>query len=252
MKEYFIEYLRNEENLSDTEIALMLFCIEDEYGSVEDAVEDQGSFEDLATLYYVSEGYTDNLYECDEMEFFVFDDWDEANQAAVDDVEHFIEDEHGVKYINGYEDYIDDDAAEFWDTMNESNRSYCEDIEDEYDDEYGTRLVRECWEANIISDSDIYTDADGEVKCSVDTDDLIDLLKSEMNNSWNHPGDWMRDNFGEDEYIRFAEKHDLFDVRELAEYVVRSDGVANTLARYDGYEYRYEFDGTDYFIYRAS
>lgn len=249
MKEQFIEYLRNEENLSDTEIALMLFCIEDEYGSIEAAVEDQGSFEDLSTLYYVSDGYLDNLYECDEMEFFVFDDYDDAETAARDDVERFIEEE-GAKYINGYEDYIDDDAEAFWDAMNESNRSYCEDIDNEYDDEYGTRLVRECWDANIIDDGDIYTDADGEVKCRVDTDDLIELLTSEMNDGWDHPGDWMRDNFGEDEYIRFAEEHDLFDVQELAAYVVRSDGVANTLAGYDGKEHRYEFDGIDYFIYR--
>jgi hypothetical protein len=250
MKEQFIEYLRNEENLSDTEIALMLFCIEDEYGSVEDALDEHGSFSDLSDLYYPSEKY-DNLYECDEMEFYVFDDYDDAETAARDDVERFIEDE-GAKYINGYEDYIDDDAEEFWDAMNESNRSYCEGIEDEYDDEYGTRLVRECWEANIISDSDIYTDADGEVKCSVDTDDLIELLTSEMNNGWDHPGDWMRDNFGEEEYIKFAERHDLFDVQELADYVVRSDGAANTLAGYDGKERQYEFDGTDYFIYRAN
>lgn len=71
------------------------------------------------------------------------------------------------------------------------------------------------------------------------------------NSGYSYASQWYMDNFGEEEFNDFVERNNAIDVDELAEYVVRSDGVANSLARYDGEENTYEFDGTTYYIYRA-
>ena len=39
------------------------------------------------------------------------------------------------------------------------------------------------------------------------------------------------------------------DYKECARYVVDNDGIANTLARYDGRENTEKVDGVEYYIY---
>ena len=49
--------------------------------------------------------------------------------------------------------------------------------------------------------------------------------------------EWFRSSFGESELDQIAINHpEVVDLDKLAQYVVDTDGVANTLAGYDGKE----------------
>ena len=71
------------------------------------------------------------------------------------------------------------------------------------------------------------------------------------NSGYSYASQWYMDNFGEESFNEFVDNNNAINQDEIAEYVVRSDGAANTLARYDGQENTFEFDGTTYYIYKA-
>jgi hypothetical protein len=80
------------------------------------------------------------------------------------------------------------------------------------------------------------------IKASSDTYTSTYRIEEYKNNTYNA-------SFGE--FNEFVERNNAINQDEIAEYVVRSDGAANTLARYDGEENTFEFDGTTYYIYKA-
>ena len=268
----FVDRLRAENDSDDTELALMLFCIEEEYGTndrgqpdFEAALEAEGYEEDdpeslddavteVATAFYVeTQSWSNNYFECNGSEYYVFDDYDDAEEAAKQDVINLIEDV-GYATIQGWEDYVDEDIFE--QAMQESNEFYCDDIASESSAFYGSRLVEECYDNGLIDDDDFETDEDGDPnyeECLVDEYDLKEKLAEYMteNSGYSYASQWYMDNFGEEDFNMFVERNNAIDKDEIAEYVVRSDGVANSLARYDGEENTFEFDGTMYYIYKA-
>lgn len=269
----FVDRLRDENDATDIELALMLFCIEDEYGTNDlgepdyvaalenegyDEDDEEGTLDDaiveVANAFYVNaESWSNNYFECNGSEYYVFDDYDDAEEAAKQDTIEIIDD-IGYTGINGWEDYVDESVFE--EAMQESNEFYCDDIADESSSIYESRLVEECYDNGLIDDDDFETDEDGDPnyeECLVDEDDLKEKLAEYMteNSGYSYASQWYMDNFGEEAFNEFVKRNNAIDVDELAEYVVRSDGVANSLARYDGEENTYEFDGTTYYIYRA-
>lgn len=269
----FIDRLRDENDTTDIELALMLFCIEDEYGTNDlgepdyvVALENEGYDEDdeeetlddaiaeVATAFYVeTQSWSNNYFKCNDSEYYVFDDYDEAEEAAKQDVINLIDD-IGYSGILGWEDFVDEDIFE--QAMHESNEFYCDDIADESSSIYESRLVEECYEAGLIDDDDFETDEDGDPdyeECLVDEYDLKEKLAQYMtdNSGYANASQWYMDNFGEESFNEFVKRNNAVDVDELAEYVVRTDGVENSLAQYDGRENTFEFDGTTYYIYRA-
>lgn len=269
----FVDMLQDHDDYSDKELALALYCIEEEYGTDADgnpdyaaALEAEGydeedpdsvsledAFEEVATRFYVNSEY-DSVYECDGMEFFVFDDYDDAEEAAKQDVIELIDD-CGYSCINGWEDYVKEDIFE--EAMQESNEFYCDDIADESSSEYESRLVEECYENGLIDDEDFETDEDGDPdyeQCTRDEDDLKEMLANYMteNSGYSYASAWYLDNFGEESFNDFVERNNAIDIDELAEYVVRSDGVAHSLARYDGNENEFDLNGSTYWIYRCN
>ena len=140
--------------------------------------------------------------------------------------------------------------------MQESNEFYCDDIADESSSIYESRLVEECYDNGLIDDDDFETDEDGDPnyeECLVDEDDLKEKLAQYMtdNSGYSYASQWYMDNFGEEAFNEFVKRNNAVNVDELAEYVVRTDGVENSLARYDGQENTFELDGTTYYIYRT-
>ncbi len=271
----FVDRLRDENDATDIELALMLFCIEDEYGTNdlgepdyvaalenegydEDDEEDtlDGAIAEVATAFQVeAQSWSNNYFECNDSEYYVFDNYDDAEEEAKQDVINLIDD-IGYSGINGWEDYVDEDWFE--EAMRESYEAYAEDIENESDDTYGNRLVQECYDADVIDDDDFETDEDGEPdyeKCVLDTDELIDRLATYIcDDNMKYYGcasAWYRSDFGDEQFSDVVKAYDLVDVDKYSEYCVDVDGVANSLARYDGEENTFEFDGTTYYIYRA-
>ena len=99
----FVDRLRNENDSTDIEVALMLFCIEDEYGTNDlgepdyvvalenegyDEDDEEGTLDDaiveVANAFYVNaESWSNNYFECNGSEYYVFDDYDDAEEAYV-------------------------------------------------------------------------------------------------------------------------------------------------------------------------
>lgn len=263
----FVDYLKDEKFLNDKEIALMLYCIEQEYGGYLEALEANGyeeidrdtyteALEAVADEFEVTSSYDSDLFECANMEFWVFDDHDEAEEKAVEQVKDLLDD-IGYTSIEGWEDYVDEEWFE--EAMRESYDSYAEDIENEGSDEFENRLVEECYERDLIDDADFDDDENGEpdhMSCRVDFYKLQEMLADdcvddEMSH-YRYASAWYMDNFGEESFNDAVENNNLIDEDEISEYVVRSDGAANTLSSYDCEENEYDFEGTTYWIYRTN
>lgn len=267
----FVDRLRAENDSDDTELALMLFCIEDEYGTndlgqpdFEAALEAEGYDEDdpesldealvnVANTFYINSNGISGYMECNGSDYYIFDDYDDAEETAKQEVIELIDD-IGYTSINGWEDYVDEDIFE--QAMQEYNESYCDDIASEGSLIYSSRLVEECYDAGLIDDDDFETDEDGDPnyeECLVDEYDLKEKLAEYLteNSGYSYASQWYMANCGEEDFNKFVERNNAINQDEIAEYVVRSDGAANTLARYDGQENTFEFDGTTYYIYKA-
>jgi hypothetical protein len=259
----FVDYLRDEQGLSDKEVALFMYCVDDEYGGLYEALSEHGydegdrstereAMDNLFDNFGISNSYGD-YYECDSMEFLVFDDYDEAESAARQYVINVIDD-IGFTDILGWEDYVDEDWFE--DAMRESYESYAEDIASEDSDKFESRLVEECYDRGLIDDDDFY-ERDGEIDYTdcfrYDQYALQEMLADDLVSDElidGYASKWYVDNFGEESFNEVCVENNLIDEDEIADYVVRSDGVAHSLAGYDGQEHTYDLDGVTYFIYR--
>ena len=260
----FIDYLRDTELLDDIEIALVMFRIEEDYGSYLEALEANGyeeidpdTYEDaMSNTYndYSIDHFRGGNYQCGNRYYYIFDDYDEAEEAAKEYVKDIIDD-IGYSSINGWEDYVDEDPFE--DAMRESYESYAEDIESEGSRFYENRLVEECYDNGLIDDDDFELDEDGDpdyTQCTRDSYELQEMLADYLTNNsgYSSASQWYMDNFGDESFEYFVENNDAIDKDAIAEYCVDTDGVAHSLAGYDGEENEFEFEGTTYYIYRES
>ncbi len=190
----------------------------------------------------------DHEYRSDEMEFLVYDDEEKATNAAIESVENTIE-ECGVECVNGWEnfidtDYFDYDRREYW-------RDYANDIYSEDDDIFENRLVREMFDARLLSDDDFTVGEDGmpDYKdCLKKKDELVDEY-----------GEYCYENDDPIEFIKESYPDDVYygcpgcvKLGELAEYVVNIDGRGVELSVYDGKEIVHKFNGVEYYIYRMN
>lgn len=267
----FTDYLLEEKGMSDLEVALAMFCMEEEYGSYLNALEangyeeaDRATYEDamdetanefeVRRASYNSFNYP--YYECNGNEYLVYDDESEAYSAAVESVTDLIDDT-GFTSILGWEDYVED--GWFKEAMMEMEESYAEDIELEGDNTYDNRLVQECYDNGLIDDDDFELDEDGEIdytQCTVDTYELVDRLANYLYDDnisyYKSAAEWYRSDFGDKDFETVVKEHDLIDRQKISEYVVKEDGIGHILASYDGEDNDYEFDGIKYYIYRTN
>ena len=235
--------------MNEYEIALRQFLEDEGYTNIE-----------------ISEGYDENNFEVEtdeeDMEFFV-GTYNESFEAAKQDVLSLL-DEIGIDSLSpdyDWTEFVDDDYFE--EAYEEMERSYLEDIrnEDDYKNIYANRLIQELvqdW--NILSDDDLVMNEDGLLDLA-DEDDYDDYIEQGTEALMNNLEDFYETyaeafvgEFGKSEFKAFVESHgdNVINYEDMAEDIVDTDGMGNSLARYDGVEHEVSVNGTDYYIFRTN
>ena len=183
-------------------------------------IEQLAEYRDVEVTDIVQSTFNPNLFVIDgSEEWLVYETEQEAEDAAVEQVKNLLDSE-GISFLNWK--YMSEDISDFVDidwfetTKRESYEQYVEEIRDEWEDDEKTRLDVEMENAGCETE-----------------EDFIDYLC----NSWPDSIEWFRSNFGNAELDYVAINHpEVVDIDKLAQYVVDTDGAANTLASYDGEE----------------
>lgn len=179
---------------------------------------------------------------------------DEGYEMAKEEVRYFLEDDLGLEGVSeNTQEYAIENFCNFpWkDDMHESNLMYAQDIDSENGSNgYATRLVEEAIDEKVIKEKDCFENEDGELDYE-DKDELAEMLANKLDENYDSMGEWFESIYGSGwaKEMRDTLK-DYIDWEALAEYIVDSDGVANTLARYDGQENEEKVNGEWFYIYR--
>ena len=188
--------------------------------NTQELIEQLAEYRGVEVTDIMQSTFNPNLFVIDgSEEWLVYETEQEAEDAAVEQVKNLLDSE-GISFLNWK--YMSADIANFVDTewfdtaKRESYEQYVEEIRDEWEDDEKTRLDVEMENAGCETE-----------------EDFIDYLC----NSWPDSIEWFRSNFGNAELDYVAINHpEVVDIDKLAQYVVDTDGVANTLASYDGEE----------------
>ena len=199
--------------------------------NTQELIEQLAEYRGVEVTDIMQSTFNPNLFVIDgSEEWLVYETEQEAEDAAVEQVKNLLDSE-GISFLNWK--YMSADIADFVDTewfettKRESYEQYVEEIRDEWEDDEKTRLDVEMENAGCETE-----------------EDFIDYLC----NSWPDSIEWFRSNFGNAELDSVAINHpEVVDIDKLAQYVVDTDGVANTLASYDGEE----VELYNYYAYRV-
>ena len=147
---------------------------------------------------------------------------EEAYNEAEESIRDLIE-ECGIEsFSEGFQEWILD--------------SYCVDKEwfDEYLEEYYSNYIDDIRDVKAIYE-EYETRLDEEMdEAGVDTEEeFLDYLIEDAGNSI----DWYIDCFGYEEFNAVCEDCDLIDWDNVIEEVISEDGLAHSIATYDGKEY---------------
>lgn len=246
----FVDYCKDERGLDDTEIALMLFLIEKDYGSFQQALaamdisttngreEDEEGMDEILN-YYEPDYYDSNFYKVGGSYWYIFDDEDEAKETAIELAKSVLPD----MSFEAVESYVDSDW--FQSEQEESFENYVRDMSDD-------EVVQECLDKDLIDDSAFEEDEDGNPdydNCNIPQYQLQDMLIESYVDDAGDPVEWYKDNFGYDGFQEAVSYHNLIDWDAAAEGIVEQDGVEAWIG-HDDYEHRYNFDGIEYLIYK--
>ena len=207
--------------------------------------------DDLGEAYGYSRAH--NFSYGDE-EYAVYEDYVDAEADARQDVIELIDDMGLESFSPDFQETIIDNYIEddwFESAMQEYYQSYAEDISNESSDDYNNRLIEESIENGVISEDDL--DEDGEYKGEYY--DLESMFAEDMcgnNAGYDCAAEWYRDTVGDEDFKQTVKQYNLIDWDKVAEECVRLDGVAHSLARYDGEENEIDYNGTTYYIYRTN
>lgn len=198
--------------------------------------------------------YNENLYEvADGREYLVLTE-DEADEEFYNSEMNLIDDLGIGAFTPSFQQRILTEFADadwFEDAYREMEENYAYDISDESDDVYGTRLVQECYDAELIDDDDFEVDENGDVNykaCLLSTDDLVTKLSEYLVDSIDDYVEEFKFEFGEDVLNDTVERNNLVDWDAVIEETKELDGRGPMLAGYDGIE----IDWDDYYIYRTN
>ena len=188
--------------------------------NTQELIEQLAEYRGVEVTDIMQSTFNPNLFVIDgSEEWLVYETEQEAEDAAVEQVKNLLDSE-GISFLNWK--YMSEDISDFVDidwfetTKRESYEQYVEEIRDEWEDDEKTRLDVEMENAGCETE-----------------EDFIDYLC----NSWPDSIEWFRSNFGNAELDYVAINHpEVVDIDKLAQYVVDTDGAANTLASYDGEE----------------
>ena len=194
--------------------------------------------DELLNIDIQESSYDECLIEADGEEYFVLTE-EEAEQKHLEYIENFIDDV-GISGFTGsfqYEiinNYMDN--SWFDEAMRESFELYCDDIESEegYEDEDGNEINR--LHSEMIENN-----------CET-KEDYIDFLCGQYTDG----AEWYKSNFGEKDFNETAKKYCNLDIEVIHEACISYDGIAHSLASYDGNEEVQEVNRTMYYIYRTN
>ena len=188
--------------------------------NTQELIEQLAEYRGVEVTDIMQSTFNPNLFVIDgSEEWLVYETEQEAEDAAVEQVKNLLDSE-GISFLNWK--YMSADIADFVDTewfettKREFYEQYVEEIRDEWADDEKTRLDVEMENAGCETE-----------------EDFIDYLCNSCSDSI----EWFRSNFGNAEVDSVAINHpEVVDIDKLAQYVVDTDGAANTLASYDGEE----------------
>jgi len=165
-------------------------------------------------------------------EYMVFENGSEAEDFAIMRVREDLEENPEYFDSDFLSNYIDADDF-FQDIYDELNYGYATDIQSESGDTYANRLIDEMVEWDIMDIEDAESDDAEEI-----AEDRIDDFVGKMTYDQMSNGgfDYYADNFGKEEAMRLVIQNNLIDVYEASRDIINNDGIANTLASYDGME----------------
>ena len=187
----------------------------------------QVEVEDLTTSKY-----DNRIFENEEAGEYIVLTEEEAYEEAEEIIKDTIE-ECGIEsFSECYQEWILDTCVDkewFDGYLEEYYTYYIDDIRDvkAVCEEYETRLDEEMDEAGVNTE-----------------EEFLDYLIEDAGNSI----DWYIENFGYEEFKSVCEECDLIDWDSVIEEVISEDGVAHSIATYDGKEYEIG----EYFIYRLN
>lgn len=146
---------------------------------------------------------------------------------------------------NGDENYIYDEKT-YGDNIKKAKKFLTESNALDFDttkiEENLTNEFGDDWDMDVKFEEDL-----------IDVDDLSEKLTEELDKDYNSMGEWFDSIYGSDWVSEMRDTlKDYIDWEALAEYVVDVDGVANTLARYDGRENEEKVNGEWFYIYRTN
>ena len=187
----------------------------------------QVEVEDLTTSKY-----DNRVFENENTGEYIVLTEEEAYDAAEENLREIIEDLGLESFSECYQEWILDTCVDkewFDEYLEEYYTYYIDDIRDvkAVCEEYETRLDEEMDEAGVETE-----------------EEFLDYLIEDAENSI----DWYIDCFGYEEFKSVCEECDLIDWDSVIEEVISEDGVANSIATYDGKEYVVG----EYFIYRLN
>lgn len=152
-----------------------------------------------------------------------------------------FEDGNGdTMYVYDKKSYGDDvDKAERFLTEANAFDFDTNDIEDKLTEEFGEDFEFDC---SAEFEEDL-----------VDFDDLSEKLTEELDKDYNSMAEWFDSIYGSSWVSEMKDiLKDYIDWEALAEYVIDVDGVANTLAKYDGRSHEEKVNGEWFYIYRTN
>ena len=183
--------------------------------------------EDLTTSKY-----DNRVFDNEEAGEYIVLTEEEAYEEAEESIRSLIEDLGLESFSESCQEWILDTCVDkewFDEYLEEYYSNYINDIRDEEAayEEYETRLDEEMEDAGVETE-----------------EEFLDCLIDDAGNSI----DWYIDCFGYEEFKSVCEECDLIDWDSVIEEVISEDGVANSIATYDGEE---QVVG-EYFIYRLN
>ena len=192
------------------------------------------------------------------------------NKSYCDDIKSEYDNEYGSRLVQECDDRVglDDEDGGYVLTFEDGNgdtmyvydkKSYGDDVDKA--ERFLTEANAFDFDTNDIEDK--LTEEFGEdfeFDCSaefeedlVDFDDLSEKLTEELDKDYNSMAEWFDSIYGSSWVREMRDTlKDYIDWKALAEYVVDSDGVANTLARWDGKEHEEKVNGEWFYIYRTN
>ena len=176
--------------------------------------------------------YDERTFENKEAGEYIVLTEEEAYDAAKESIKNLIEDLGLESFSEGFQEWILDTCVDkewFDEYLEDYYTYYIDEIRDEESDyeEYETRLEEEMDDAGVDTE-----------------EEFLDYLIEGAGNSI----EWYIDNFGYEEFKSVCKECDLIDWDSVIEEVISEDGIANSIATYDGKEYEVD----KYFIYRLN